>query len=341
MNKVEALSEIQRIAEEILEKSVEPAVRIRLLRDIFHRPEDDLEIMEARKLLDDTEWIGLLSEGQDELGYFRRLKKDLRANPLTTGFGIARDIGLADDHPIISKTAGFAEWCLSEGILSALVQMKHRPPGSHDICVFERILATILAKVDKESPLVEEIFGKWMIIAGVAFESGKYNKEAQREITREIFDSEYNPGHAIKYPEWILAGAGELLALQADSIEPTDDELFVKWCVLERYELMKRIERLLDPNRRASHKSLFAAEIILDMETLYGFRSWNTYMEPVADCFWKLRRDDGFWNFGSSCANPYFINRIRFADNWRGKRGAHDWTTRVILLLQKYYENCQ
>ncbi len=338
MNKAEALSEIRQKAELILTESREPAVRLRLLRDIFHRPDDDPELAEARQLLGDTEWIRLLTEGQEERGYFMRLKKELRGNAFTTAFGIALDIGLTERHPILAKAKVFAEWCLSQGVLSALDQMYRRPPGSHDLCVFERDLASMLAKVDRESPLVEEIFGKWVVIAGVAFESGKYDKNAQIQITQEIFDSEYNLGHSIRYPEWILAEAATLLATQADLLDPADDTAYVKWCVLERHNLTRRIERLLDPSRRPSHKSLFAAEILLDMESLYGFRSWGVYMEEVANCFWKLRRDDGFWNFGSACANPYFTTRIRLSDNWRGKRGAHDWTTRVLLLLQKYYE---
>lgn len=341
MNGTEALSEIRQIAEQILAESREPAVRLRLLRDIFHRPDSDPDIMEARELLENTEWVALLSEGQAERGYFVRLKNELRADAFTTAFSIALDIGLTERHPILAKAMGFAEWCLSDGVLSALAQMDHHPPDAHDQCVFERNLAAMLAKVDNESPLVEEIFGKWMVITGVAFESGKYDREAQKQITQEMFDSEYNLGHSIRYPEWILAGAATLLAARADLLDPADDEAYVRWCVLERHRLMERIERLLDPSRRPSHKSLFAAETVLDMESLYGFRSWGIYMGEVANCFWRLRRDDGFWNFGSACANPFFTTRIRLSDNWRGKRGAHDWTTRILLLLQKYYEDCQ
>jgi len=341
MNREEALLEIRQTAESILEKTAEPAVRLRLLRDILHRPEDNPDIIEARELLQDTEWVNLLSEGQAERGYFVRLKDELRADPFTTAFGIALDIGLTERHPILAKAKGFAEWCLSNGVLNALEQMNHCPPGVDDLCVFERNLAAMLAKVDKDSPLVEEIFGKWMVIAGVALESGKYDKEAQKQITQEMFGLEYNLGHSIRYPEWILAGAATLLATQAENLEPFDDEAYVRWCVLERHELTNRIERLLDPSRRPSHKSLFAAELLLDMDSLYGFRSWGKYMEKVANCFWQLRHDDGFWNFGSACANPFFTTRIRLADNWRGKRGAHDWTTRILLLLQKYYEGSQ
>ena len=100
---------------------------------------------------------------------------------------------------------------------------------------------------------------------------------------------------------------------------------------------MNTRDALLSPSRRPSHKSLFAAGLLLRMENLYGFRNWGAHMGEVAKCFWMTRRESGFWNFGSACANPYYTTRIRLSDNWRGKRGAHDWTTRILILLWRYY----
>jgi len=342
MNKTEALSEIRGTAELILAKSSEPAVRIRLLRDIFQKPDNDPEIVEAREQLEDTEWVRLLTDNQNQRGDFlQRIKPDLRADVFTTSFNIALDIGLAKDHPIVAKACGFAERCLSLGVLTALAEMKPRPSGTHDLSVFERNLAAMLAKIDRESPLVEEVFGKWMIIAGVALSSGKYDKEAQKEIHQDIFDLDYNLTHSVKYPEHVLADASSLLAARADLLDPADDEAYTRWLISDRSDIMKGIERLLSPSCRPSHKSLYAVRILLDAEDLYGFRSWRMHMGEVADCFWKIRGDDGFWNLGSACANPYYTTRIRLANNWRGKRGAHDWTTRILLLLNKYYGDDQ
>jgi hypothetical protein len=176
-------------------------------------------------------------------------------------------------------------------------------------------------------------------IMGVAFESGKYDREAQIEITQEIFDSDYNLRHSIKHPESALSGAATLLAARADLLDAGDDAAYVKWCVLERRKPIVRINQLLDPLCRAGSKCLSAAEMLLDVMELYGFRSWRPNVENVVDCLWQVRRENGLWNFGATCINPPFLSKIRFADNWRSKRGAHDWTTRVLLFLQKYYEN--
>ena len=47
MEKAEVLSGIQQTAELTLEKSSELVTRVRLLRDILHRPDDDPELVEA------------------------------------------------------------------------------------------------------------------------------------------------------------------------------------------------------------------------------------------------------------------------------------------------------
>ncbi|MFC1718536.1 hypothetical protein ACFL6S_33075 [Candidatus Poribacteria bacterium] len=325
MNRQEALSDIQQTAEQVLKESQEPVTRVRLLRDILHRPDDDPELVEARSLSADTK-LGKRLEDELQVDNFRRA--------LTT----AMDLGLPESHPAFTKIRRYAESYLSEGVLN-VSGSSSEDMSKRDLCLFERNIASMLAKVDRNSPLVEEIFGKWAIVAGVAFESGKYNREAQIQITQEIFEFDYNLRHSIKRPESALSGAATLLAARSDLLDPVDDAAYVKWCVLERRKPIVRINQLLDPSCRAGSKCLSAAEMLLDMMGLYGFRSWRPNIENVVDCLWQVRRGNGLWNFGATCINPPFLSRIRFADNWRGKRGAHDWTTRVLLLLQKYYEN--
>jgi hypothetical protein len=341
MSKPEALKEIQQTAEMILTKSEAPAVRVRLLRDILHRPHDDPELVEAKEQLETTEWVRLLAENQHQTGYFHhRMKPQLRADTFTTCFGIALDIGLGKEHPILAKAKAFAEWCLSEGVLDALSQMDPSPPGNPDRSVFELNLAAMLAQLDNESLLVEEVYGKWLTIAGVALlESGKYDREAQKRVTTVIFSPDYNLGHSVRYMEWVLATAAPLLAARPDLLDPDVDEAYARWYVHERHEINRTLERISSPSCRPSHRSLFVAGMLLDMESLYGFRNWGVHIEEIANYFWRVRPEDGLWNFGSACANPYFTTRIRLSDGWQGKRGAHDWTTRILLLLQKYYES--
>lgn len=325
MNREKALSDIQQIAEQILKESQEPVTKVRLLRDILHRPDDDPELIEARRLSADT-----------KLG--KRLEEELQANAFARALTTAIDLGLPENHPAFTKIRRYAESYLSDGVPNVL-NRSSEDMSKRDLCLFERNMASMLAKVDRDSPLVEEIFGKWSIIMGVAFESGKYDREAQINITQEIFEFDYNLRHSAKHPESALSGAATLLAARSDLLDPVDDAAYVKWCVLERRRPIIRINQLLDPSCRVGSKCLSAIEMLRDMMELYGFRSWWSNVENVVDCLWQVQREDGLWNFGATCINPPALSWVRFADNWRSKRGAHDWTTRVLLLLQKYYEN--
>jgi len=92
-SKEEALLEIQRLADIILNESQEPAVRIRLLRYVFKFNDGELRIEQEQ--LEETEWVRLLTEKQDERGDFRRLgKHPVWPDRFVAAFDIALNTGL-------------------------------------------------------------------------------------------------------------------------------------------------------------------------------------------------------------------------------------------------------
>ena len=337
MELIQALTEIECITCRILEESQQPAVRVRLLRDILHKPKDDIALVQAKRNLEQTEWVRLLRENQTQQGYFTRLKSELRADAFMTACDICFDIGLDATHPVLARAKEFAEQALLEGVLDTHLRVRSAETLRRDLSVFERNLAAMLARVEPMSPWVEEVLEKWLTIAGVAFQSGTYDREAQIEATKAIFGPDYTLGHAIRYPEATLADSATLLGSRLDLLESDLDESYVKWFVTERNDILRGLERLSSAATRPSHRSLFAASILLQMDSLRNFQSWGSYMGDVSEVLWQVRGSNGMWSFGSACANPHFIHRIRLSDDWRGKRGMHDWTTRILLLLHPYY----
>lgn len=322
-----ALREIRQTAEAVLAESSEPVVRVRLLRDVLGRPDDDPDVLQARKLSEHT-----------KLG--QRLQEELQSGAHRSVLRTALDLGLPASHAALLEVKRYAESHLAEGVVSMAGRMS-AAWARRDLCLFERDLASMLTQVDRDSPRVEGIFVKWAIVAGAAFGSGRYDRDAQVETSREIFEPAYQLRQSVKSPEHTLADASMLLAARADRLDPTDDAAYVAWCVSAVRKLEARIHQLLDPSCRRGSKCLSAVELLRDTMRLYGFRSWRSNVAEVVDCFWRVRRDDGFWDFGATCINPPVLAEIRFADNWRSRRGAHDWTTRVLLLLQKYYAEAE
>ena len=96
MNRQEALSEIRQTAEQILKESQEPVTRVRLLRDILHRPDDAPELVEARRLSADT-----------KLG--KRLEEELQAGAFMKALNTATDLGLPENHPAFTEVKNYAD----------------------------------------------------------------------------------------------------------------------------------------------------------------------------------------------------------------------------------------
>ena len=352
MDKEETLLEILRMADIILSESQEPAVRIRLFRDIFEFSDQELEV--ERELLENTEKVKLLAAKQDERGDFDRLGKHIIGpDRFVSACYIALNLGLANEHPILVKAREFAEWCLSMGILDAAAQMEAPDPGEgprQNLAVFERNLAAVLGMMDKKSPLVEDVFRKWKTIVSAAFASGDYDPNAKDEAYRSIYGEEHTPWRSKperKIGDHEVVCSASLLSTGVDALKPEIDLAYTKWFVRSHRSwavhthdnIMAGINQLIQASVPMRYKASIVSGVLFDMDNLYGFRGWHICMEKIADILWKCRRDDGLWSFGASASSPWYITRIRLSDNWRGKRAAHDWTTRILLLLHKYYKD--
>ncbi len=351
MNNAEALLEIQKTADLVLNESQEPAIRIRLLRDIFEFSDQELRV--ERDLLDKTDKVELLTNKQDDSGDFRRLGKRIIApDRFFSACYIALNIGLANEHPILVKAREFAEWCLSTGILNAAKQLEKADNGEEprqNLAVFERNLAAVLGMIDKNSPLVGNVFDKWKTIISAAFSSGDYNPDSMNEAYRAVYGEEYTPWKSKPEREIgdrEIAYSASLLSINAETLKAEIDMAYTKWfvhshrawAVHDQDNIMAGINGLLLASFPMRYKASVASGVLFDLDILYGFRSWHIYMKEIAGFLWKSRRDDGLWSFGASASSPWYITRIRLSDNWRGKRAAHDWTARILLLLSKYYK---
>ena len=70
-------------------------------------------------------------------------------------------------------------------------------------------------------------------------------------------------------------------------------------------------------------------------DVLSGFRSWREQASEVIEWLWAQRGRTGAWDFGKRASRSEFLP---LSDDWRDRRAReHDWTTRVLLLLQRYH----
>jgi len=87
----ENLDAVHQIAEQILDKSPDPVVRLHLLRNVLYRPLDSSEVIQVRKDLLNSRWVQGLAREQLEDGSWGRFhSRDSRSvqKIFTTEYGI-------------------------------------------------------------------------------------------------------------------------------------------------------------------------------------------------------------------------------------------------------------
>lgn len=80
------LEEVYEIAERILLNGPDPVVRLRILRDVLQKPEDSQEVIEARRNVNHSKWVRVLTEEQWEDGSWGRFERWFLSQELLAGY---------------------------------------------------------------------------------------------------------------------------------------------------------------------------------------------------------------------------------------------------------------
>ncbi|UCD18199.1 MAG: hypothetical protein JSV44_04615, partial [Candidatus Zixiibacteriota bacterium] len=77
---------------------------------------------------------------------------------------------------------------------------------------------------------------------------------------------------------------------------------------------------------------------LTSLELVSRFSGWQEFAGDAVEWLWKQRNDDRLWDFGSR-ADFSLSHYFPLSENWRRKADRqNDWTTRVLLLIKKYYD---
>ena len=125
----------------------------------------------------------------------------------------------------------------------------------------------------------------------------------------------------------------ELLGSRADRLPRTVESALFDW-VWHKSDGIGYLEvPLANPPRKFTAGML--DRLFTSLEILWCFPSWHKQGKSIVDWFWKQRNNDGLWDFG-----PRAFMSVYFplSESWREtKRRQHDWTTRTLVLLRKFY----
>jgi hypothetical protein len=306
-------------------------VRYRQLRDVLKRPAADPEINTARQNLQHSHNIQSLEATQWEdgsWGAFHSKNTKLKQKIPTTEVGVARAIalGLDTSHPVLKKAAHY---------LLSLMQGEKPFPDRYEKnnrwpIGMRLFLASTLSLIQPEHPMLDQDRELWQAITAKAFQSGHYREED------EIQAHAQRTGATIKNSYLVLSGKYQLYLLGSipGRLSPQLENALLAW-LWEKPEGIGYLSIPLnrEPPTKASHLDHWLASLELLARC---FPAWVGFAAPAIDWLWQQQGPQGYWDFGP---RPDSVANLPLSDNWRKKKHRQfDWTTRVLTLLRKFYD---
>jgi hypothetical protein len=326
------LHSIHRTAETILDQSPDPAVRVRLLRDVLARPEDSPELQAAREGLQRSRWVRGLAREQQEDGSWGRLHSRgsrVRQRIPTTEWGVARGLalGLHPAHPVLQKAARHLA-----SILDGTVGCSDPPERNDRWPVGVQLFAAAtLAQIEPNHLALDDVWSLWAAIASRTFSSGAYDADAEAQAHREWTGASVRDSYLVIGNRYALA----LLGSRPAQIPGDVEAALARW-VWHRPEGMGYLSEPLSqppPHGKVGRLDRW----LWSQEVLSRFSSWRELAQPAARWLWEQRAAGGMWDLGT---RPAASTMLPLSENWQ-KAGArrHDWSTRILVLLRRYAED--
>ncbi len=322
------------LAHRMLDFDPDPVPRFRILRDILHVREDDLDYQTCRSQVIDTPFVSDLSRHQLDDGSWGRFHtQDTKVKPRprfpTTEAAIMRAIALGLDRssPMLKHTISFLESHINGECIWRDHAEKHDHPGLWDYST-RLMSASNLAFIDKDHPLVEVASSLVAEATVTAFSTGEYNRE--QEIRYHIIRSGINSRRHL--PCHNRYGLLLLAALQNRLIP--EIEMSLLRYVMQKpegifYIYSSSIADLPPVSDRRFARWLSALELLAE------FEGWKQLGEGAIEWIWKQRNPDGLWDFGAKTPKEHYFP---LSSNWRKETNrVIDCSVRVLSLLQKFY----
>ena len=338
---------IHEIAKTILDSKPDPVVRYLLLRDVLRLPLDDSELLDSKSHLTENKWIQQLQEEQWDDGSWGRFhSQDTKRKQIipTTEYAIRRacQLGLDLDNPMLQKAR---DYCV--GILLDEYETRDQKEfirfGTElwDTGI-KKIVAATLSEIQPDHPVLDEYRNFWISIMIRSYPDGYYNREAEieahSELRKIIVTNSFKRAHIDRGGFQIVDRYSvRLLGTQSDLIpETVEKAYFLKlWNEGVGYMTIGYPQEQL--------QSLRFADWISKVTLLSDFPSWKKNIKSQIEWLWQQNHENGiwitesgFWDFDSKNTGT---GKTYLSSSWRKKENrAFDWTTRILVLLCKYYE---
>ncbi len=316
---------------EILRGKPDPAVRVRLLRDVLGVAAGDERLRAARAALADSVHLQLLRSEQHADGSWGRLHSRDTSSPQsisTTEWAVERALALGLDarHPLLVAASEH---------LAAIVAGKTRPsdPAERNDrweTGLRLFAAATLARIEAGCADLDRVWGLWHEIARRAFAGGTYDANAEAEAHREL------TGASAAGSYLVLSNRYALTLLGARAKEMDDDVRRALGVWIGRSDGgvgYYGIPLAVPPGGMSTG---VLERFLQSHETVARLGVAASATGPLADWLDGHRRPDGLWDLGARAA---WSAQLPLSESWRrGDARAADWTARVLALLTRWLE---
>jgi len=326
---------VETIATRLLEQNPGPIVRYRLLRDVLRKPANDTELEQAWENLAESRCIRELADEQWKdggWGAFHSRSTKLKQKIASTEVGVERALALGLDatHPILHKATQY---------LLAIMQGKVAFPDYHEKnnrwqTGMRLFLASTLSLIQPGHPILDKDRRLWLEIARRTFQSGRYSAEDEIQARAAL------TGATVKDSYLVLSSRYQLniLGSMPGSLPRELEMALLNWI----WNRPDGIGYLCIPLNRTPpfdkpgpfDRWLASLEMLSRL-----FPSWVSFAQGAIEWLWAQGNEQGFWDFGP---RPSSLSYFPLSNSWMTKQErTFDWTTRILILLRQYYEDCE
>ena len=167
-------------------------------------------------------------------------------------------------------------------------------------------------------------------IAEKTFASGKYDSEAEIEAHGQLTSASVKNSYLRLHSKYQIV----LLGSRANLLPHKTETRLLNW-LWHRDNGMGYLDMPLSP----LNDGYTASQIdrwFTSLEIVSQFSGWRERAKDIIQWLWDQRGEDGLWDFGPKASHTTFMP---LSESWRKKSARKfDWTTRTLLLLEKYHE---
>ncbi|HHI02933.1 MAG TPA: hypothetical protein ENL22_05385 [candidate division Zixibacteria bacterium] len=325
------LAVIRDIGKRILEDNPSPVVRYRLLRDILGYGDDHPELIAAGQRLNADVHVKELAEVQNEdggWGRFHTASSTVKSKIPTTETAVNRAValGLDKSNTVLKKALIYIKKILNGNILFP------DPPEKNDRWEtgWRLFAASMLSVIEPDAKDIDKYWNLWIEIAERAFASGVYNESNEIQAHCELTGATVGNSYLVIGSKYQLL----LLGSRSCNMSVRLQKSLMNWI----FNRESGIGYLGQPLNQPPPLRPFSVDAWLTShEILSNFRYWREFSKSAVDWLWDLRDEVGFWDLGSR-AKYMGVHYFPLSENWRrGKSRRHDWSTRIMALLCRYY----